>query len=638
MDERRQAVRDERGSALVLAMLVAFVLTLLGISFLWFAETERFIAKNEQLAVQARYLANGGVRIAKRWFDTPGNAPLFPPIGAVDRSQRLVDRDGDGPLAPETLGGSLTPYKQAIDLDGDTTDDIFRRPFRGGDVHTLLGTEAGPDMVIDYDLDASRTFLDELSLAIAPELAAGCLQGRIARIEFFGPRYVSDGVNWVRMGMGRMRVTSQLRRCEGGDTSGIAAGDIDDPINGPQFEGLSRVVAERTVQVALNEMPYRGAFGPLHSCAGIDWSEDFGARWGAVTSMTGGDLPDPDPLDPNPPIPRSIVRSVPGDPRNDSVYGLPFGFGLYRSEIDGRNVDDPWLRILSGGRVFAAPGVQPWATTWSPGGSNEIGFSSLFQGLAFVGCPVYDYDLWKDIAGEGYRDTRYFTWDAGANGFREDGVGPATSFQALTDQQSGVFFFDTIDARPPRDANSDGAFDNLTPPISITSGNWSFQGVLYLNAESFQVAGATGRSATFRAPGEPYFDEDGDGNLGLAELAADRWVNLDYPTTLTGTFRVDETDGLRDDGSIQTGAVANERGPAITANANVVGVLYTNGRFESRGASRYFGSVIARGGVAESGGAVGRAEIYWDERLVDDWPPATWDVPRTVTTEWLFSP
>ena len=45
---------SERGSALVISVLVMAIMTLLGISFLMMAETENQIAENEKLSAQAQ--------------------------------------------------------------------------------------------------------------------------------------------------------------------------------------------------------------------------------------------------------------------------------------------------------------------------------------------------------------------------------------------------------------------------------------------------------------------------------------------------------------------------------------------------------------------------------------------------------
>jgi Tfp pilus assembly protein PilX len=80
----------ERGSALVIALLVAVILMLLGIAFLLMGETENRIAQNEKRSAQAFYVAEAGARAVKRWFDRPGTGLRFPAPGVVDRTHRKI--------------------------------------------------------------------------------------------------------------------------------------------------------------------------------------------------------------------------------------------------------------------------------------------------------------------------------------------------------------------------------------------------------------------------------------------------------------------------------------------------------------------------------------------------------------------
>ena len=59
----------ERGVALITAMLIMVIMTLLGIPFLLMGETENRIAENEKLSLQALYVAEAGALIAQRWFE-----------------------------------------------------------------------------------------------------------------------------------------------------------------------------------------------------------------------------------------------------------------------------------------------------------------------------------------------------------------------------------------------------------------------------------------------------------------------------------------------------------------------------------------------------------------------------------------
>lgn len=617
MQPRRDdpAAREgERGSAIVLSLLIAVIMTLLGLSFVWMAETEVRIAENQSRATQARYLAEGSVRVVKRWFDAPGTALAFPPVNVVDRSLRLIDVDGDGPTPSQAAGGGIPEYKEGIDRDGDGDDDIFQVPFRFDMADLLLGTPDGPDMRIDAATGgATEAFLEDLVGLIAPALGdeGGLLRPRISRIDVYGPPYVQDGGSWVRFGLGRVRVTAELLR-------------------GPAGCEPDCIVAQSTVEAVLNETPYYGPFGPLHSCAEIDWSNDFSLYWGAVTGMRDSDMPSS-----VSDYPLSLPRRVPGDPRRDPVWGTTwaFDFDTYLTARDLDPVEDPWFRIHLGGLMgIPDTATQPDPSDWrdAGGGSFCCDHSNLGQRMAFVGCPTYDYDLWKALASSGERGVRYYSWDG--SGFLQNGRGTSSqSFQDITHNQSGIFFFDTIDGLAPEDTDGDLDFDNLTPPITL-SGSWNFSGMIYLNAESIQLTGVTGVATTFNAPGEPFFDEDGDDELDAGE----DWVNLAYhPTDIRGSAQMNEADALQDPGGTGSSAMRNSIGPPIVDDASMVGILYTNGLFQSRGSGVIYGSVIAREGVSQSAGGSDRVEIFFDGRMADNlWPPPALGAPRVVITRW----
>src|SRR5262245_35723250 len=128
---RKVSKEGERGSAMVIAVLVMAILTLLGVSFLLMADTENKIAENEKLSSQALYFGEGVTREVKRWFDRPpystiGDRNLVRPTTAVMiRTQRSIDVDGPGPTAAVAADGSVgAPYYKGWssgprDLDGD---------------------------------------------------------------------------------------------------------------------------------------------------------------------------------------------------------------------------------------------------------------------------------------------------------------------------------------------------------------------------------------------------------------------------------------------------------------------------------------------------------------------------------------
>jgi len=303
----------ERGSALVIAVLLMAILTLLGVSYLFMADTENRIAENERLSAQAFYFGEGVTREVKRWFDRPpysasGGANLSRPTTAIlDRSKRIIDTDGPGPN-PETQanGSALLPYyKLGVDRDGDGNDDVFDKPYRSGLSDMFVGTRpapdgTGPDIVIDRTDPAARVFLDGLSEKVMPGYPNGAanIAARAIRIDVFAPPYLdTGGGNWVRYGVATISTHVQILRDPGGPAE--------------------QVMADRTITAVLNETPFAGAFGPFHSCDEVGWGNQFKVHWGPATAVTTGNMP----VGANTGMSLSIPRDIPPTPKLDLLHG-----------------------------------------------------------------------------------------------------------------------------------------------------------------------------------------------------------------------------------------------------------------------------------------------------------------------------
>lgn len=628
-DERR----GERGSALVIAVLVTVILTLLGVSFLLMAETENKIAQNETRSAQALYFAEGGARQVKRWFDRPGSGFNLanPSLAIVDRTLRMIDTDGAGPNAPFPQDGSAGAprYKQGVDLDGNGIDDVFEKPYRDTLVHTLLGTPDGPDMRIDENFSAAaKTFLGTLSdrlMSNFPASAAG-VRARITRIDIYAPPYLDIAGTWTRYGMGTVAVTAVIVKTQG---------------------GTEQVLASRTIRAVLNETPYPGPSGPLHSCDLLQTSGDFTVYWGPVQAVGSAN-----PVNNHMKIAASLARDIPLSPKLDRLLytGDDAMFAAYKTKIEtqsgGLEITDPWFRFLSGSTITGAPVCGPatgvndpqrcpfqWDGVSNLGdsqipyhvGGTEGSHSNVIQNLPIVGCPDFDYETWKAIATSGGSDVRYYVWDNG-DSFRENGFGTAQPLRTLLDNQTGLFFFDTRDGVRPTDTNADGFYDNLTPEIRLSGGTFGVRGFVYLNSEIFQSRGVAGRATTYTMPGEPFQDKNGNGVRDTGE----NYINLNYDNiaNLSSTIRGSAGD------TFGGALMYNATGKSFNDTSILWGVLYTNGRFAPTGNSKYYGSVIAKQGVGDTSPAAGTPEIYWDESLLRNWPPASWDLPRVAITRW----
>ncbi len=615
-------MNGERGSALVIAVLVMAVLTLLGMSYLMMADLENKIAENERLSAQALYFGEGVTREVKRWFDrppytAPGEANLCRPTTAViDRSLRRIDVDGPGPTAAVDADGTTARpyYKAGVDRDNDGSDDIFDKPYRMALSDMFVGIAGRPDIQMDRATNSgTAAFLDALADKIMPGFPAGAagVLARIKTIDVYAPPYLdSGGGNWIRYGIATVSTRVQILRNPG------TAGE--------------QIMADHTVRAVLNETPFAGVFGPLHSCDELGWSNAFKVHWGPATAGTTGDFP---PGAPNG-MYRSIPRDLPPTPKLDLLHGHlddPTWTTLV-NQLQGKDVEDPWFRF------FAALDVQNWATLGSPQvhspGMIDQDESNKFQNYPNVPCPEFNYETWKSIAKSGGSDVHYYAWDTGASNFRENGSGTGADFETLTTGKTGLFFFDTTDGLPPHDFDAGNVAGNLTPEINIRDANYGVRGLVYVNTSMWRVTGSPGRPATFTFPGEPFRDKNEDG----VRDAGEEQINLRYTgvADLDDTLVVDSADTY--DQAIPPPAtpvaVWNAKGPSVVHDAIVWGILYVTGQFDASGTPYYDGSVVTYAGTETGAKTVGTANLYWDPSLKENWPPPGWDLPRVIITGW----
>ena len=68
---RRRTRKHDRGSALLVSLMVIVGLSLLGLGFVAISEVESKIAKNEAQALQTLTIAEAGAKMAVEWFQDP---------------------------------------------------------------------------------------------------------------------------------------------------------------------------------------------------------------------------------------------------------------------------------------------------------------------------------------------------------------------------------------------------------------------------------------------------------------------------------------------------------------------------------------------------------------------------------------
>ncbi len=594
----RKWIKAEKGSALIIALLVMVIMTLLGISFLIMADTENKISVNEKNYTTAHYVAEAGIHLIRDWFDQPDVTMgyLVPTDSQVDRSLRMIDHDNNPSTARVLADGtSGRPYyKQA-------TNELFEKPYRGNLIHAFSGTEDGPDIRISESSSDSdiTTFLQNLNDSLLPDFPKSHYRARITQVDLYEPPILTIGANRIRYGMATIKVTAAV--FENAGTS------------------EERKVAERVVKAVFNELPYPGPWGPLHSCINLNWTGDFTVFWGVATAVNNADFISGGSID---------VKHNSGFPWED-LYSNITGADLtaWINSTDN-SIEDPWYKAECKGQIIGAPNSdqQPWPFDPTSVSSDiDKEHSNLLQFVDKDLCPIFDYKLWKNIAKSGGRNIYYYRYDPGSQLFLEDGRGTPDSIENFAAGRTGLFFFDTTDGNPPTDVDFDGIYDNLTPEVQISGSGWWSGGFIYLNTENFTTKGiGNPPNMDLIPPGEPWIDGSNGQPLDGVYNDGEIHLNLDYPASKTGTYNLVNGSEIS-----TTIADREDEGDPISTDINFYGVLYTSGKWNAKGQAVYFGSVTAKSGVGEDVSVAGTPEIYFDERLVKGkWPPADLDIPR----------
>ena len=252
----------ERGSALVIAILLMVIISLMGLAFALVADTENKISFNERSSTQALYVAEGTVRLVKQWFDDPNSGYLVPTTSQVDRSLRYVDNDGDGTYQLYTTAPA--PWNVTY------RSDLFGKPYRGSPDQSFEGTQSNPDVRISQTGSAGeKNFLTNLNNTLFPAFPSPNLRARIRQIDIYAPPIISVSGQRTRFGIGTILVTAGIYEYPG--------------------TASEKQIAERVVKAVINETPYPGPLGPLQSCGPLNFSGgSLQPHWGVVTAS--GDM------------------------------------------------------------------------------------------------------------------------------------------------------------------------------------------------------------------------------------------------------------------------------------------------------------------------------------------------------------
>ena len=581
----------QRGSALLVTLMVIVGLTLLGLGFVAISETESAISVNERNYAQTLNVAEAGAKIVVELFQDPdwGDVrKLLPANNTVFKNERYIDSDDD----------VSTPLDNVGEYKSTTGSLLFDRPFKSAAVNRFFGTEDYPDVIIDRSTVLGRTYLDDFNAILFADNDHG---GRVVEIKVFAPPIVGGIINaedcWdygVRYGVATIAVTAE------------------------KLDGSGNIAASRQVKMVVAEWPFPGPSGPVQSNASIATGGNLSVHWGKMTSRLNLEVPKPytaipwfdayeqvhfehgydsseewqattllaigtvihptdaaiaatptlkqfayqvtavttgitdaaEPVwldgaggtltDGGVEYTEVLSKEYPNDPAD--LYARYNWF----NELVGKAWQDPWLEARARGDNVDVTGTAPHPYKYSDPSQDETsagtaGYSSWFEMQDHSDPPDYyevifprmEYDFWKDVAvtGHGSDGVYYLTWVAGetfSDGLTTKNFAQWTNVDG--DGEPGFFFFDTQNKLNPQGT---GAAGTLTPDIDVNSAddgaNYRAQGFFYVNSEVFGSTGISPPTQNLVAPGEPFRDV---GYRKVVESGADEgefeWSGTDF--------------------------------------------------------------------------------------------------------------
>lgn len=267
MKTLRNVLKEERGSALLVSLMVMVGLSLLGLGFIAISETESAIAINERNYSQMVNVAEAAAKVAVEWFQDPDWALAR---GLMPENKNVFKRE-----RYKAPGSSIGRYK------ADLTMKLFDKPFKNID-GKFFGLEDSPDVLVDRTTADGRAFLDEFNEKVFPNAGA---DGEITEFRIFAPpiigaTLVTQGTDrfydgGIRYGLATIRVTATKFNISRADAT---AQGID-----PETD--RRVIAQRSVKYIVSEWPFPGPNGPIQSNANIATGGNFGVHWGKMTAQ-----------------------------------------------------------------------------------------------------------------------------------------------------------------------------------------------------------------------------------------------------------------------------------------------------------------------------------------------------------------
>jgi hypothetical protein len=256
-------LQREKGSALLVSLMIMVGLSLLGLGFVAISETESSIAVNERNYVQAQSAAETGTKAVVEMFQDATwafNEGVLP----KNLTSFKTDRCHDGTCT------SHDSYKS------NASDLLFNFPFKGANQNKFYGDIDSADVIIKDDAGGPGTqYLDAVSKKLFYQPAGAIEKLRLSEVRVYAPPwpnaqkvygaltptstngwFASDN---ARYGVATVRVTAQKL------------------VNGA-------VRAERSVKAIIAETPFPTVDGAIETSGSLVGQGNFNVYWGKILS------------------------------------------------------------------------------------------------------------------------------------------------------------------------------------------------------------------------------------------------------------------------------------------------------------------------------------------------------------------
>jgi hypothetical protein len=444
MERKRRHRRDDRGSALLVSLMVMVGLSLLGLSFVAISETENAISVNERNKTQTAAMAEAGAKAVAEWFQDP------------------VTMETRGLLPPNTsdthfkIERTVNAYKGYYRPAGGR---LFDTPFGPKEADMLFGDEDHADFAIVAGKTESDDFLAKLNKTLFYD---GDPTARITAIRIYAPPNVGGVlVNgfWVagqRMGVATIAVTAEKTNDAG------------------------KVLSQSICRLVLAPFPLPGPSGAIQALGTIDTNGAYEVHWGATESEDTAllevkreqtSLPWFDAYD----LPYfeygldASTAYVPGG--NYQAHAAPFPNGFVVRPSDAAIAAKHAYMVVATKAPHTAPNPEPeWDQT--PGSVKEYGnvtFREVTPPAYKISTgggspyPQYDNHNWlSELVDRGVEDPWFQVRAKGQIKGKDTGTGPAGDPQFFNYETQGMGNVGSFAVKPLTAKNGSNYFQYQT--------------------------------------------------------------------------------------------------------------------------------------------------------------------------------